>query len=345
MRTEQVQQLNKTDWEMIDQIRAYGKATRGDLVEATGMSWATISTTISQLGKKNLVIGDNGKNQRRGGTITVNPDTGLFLGISIEESSLRPAVMDFDFKQFPLQVNQVPTGKDLSDFIKNARALLFACLEEISPKSLLGIGFSYPGFVNRPNGVLLQSPIVPEITGVPINEVLDSEQRAKLDGAPLVVESDIHCVTLAEKLVGERKSGMRLADPLVCVMTDDYLRAGLAIGDEVYRGANGKAGWLEIERLSVEDDKKFGQYLGKTLAPALSLLNPEMTVLYGWRNENFDQWDLDFRFALKDALQFQSRISLDLGASRLYPDSAAIGAALMAYQSLRSRSSSKTWKK
>jgi predicted NBD/HSP70 family sugar kinase len=105
-------------------------------------------------------------------------------------------------------------------------------------RPVCGIGVSVPGPVE--DNRVKQPPIMPGWDGYPVDAVL-----ADRFGAPVLVDNDANLMAL-----GEHRARHRGETALVVVKVSTGIGAGLVLGGEVYRGADGGAGDIGHIRLA-----------------------------------------------------------------------------------------------
>jgi predicted NBD/HSP70 family sugar kinase len=97
----------------------------------------------------------------------------------------------------------------------------------------MGIGVAVPGAVDFSTGVSLYAPQHPNWKNVAVTERFE-----KTFGVPCFVDHSFNCSALSEQLFGLGKG----IQNYICVLIGTGVAAGIVLGGEVYRGANGLAG-------------------------------------------------------------------------------------------------------
>jgi predicted NBD/HSP70 family sugar kinase len=103
----------------------------------------------------------------------------------------------------------------------------------VQPSTLMGIGVAVPGAVDFFTGVSLYAPQHPNWKNVAVREKFEGTF-----GVPCFVDHSFNCFALSERLFGLGKG----LQSYVCVLIGTGVAAGIVLGGEVYRGANGLAG-------------------------------------------------------------------------------------------------------
>jgi predicted NBD/HSP70 family sugar kinase len=97
----------------------------------------------------------------------------------------------------------------------------------------MGIGVAVPGAVDFSTGISLYAPQHPNWKNVALKERFE-----RTFGVPCYVDHSFNCFALSEQLFGLGKG----LQSFICVLIGTGVAAGIVLGGEVYRGANGLAG-------------------------------------------------------------------------------------------------------
>jgi predicted NBD/HSP70 family sugar kinase len=219
--------------------RLGGAATRPDLVEAGGLSPATVSILVSEL----LVAGVLAAGPRRasgGGRppaeVALNPAFGVLVGIDVAETYVHA-------RSFDLALRPVAEWRSADGPGPDAEALIATCARVVrelralpgtGPDArLLGVGVSVPGLVDPAVGSVLASPGRRTFV-VPLGPRLATEL-----GLPVVhVDNPLRASVLAELWLGAGRE----VDDLAVLTLGTGVGAGLAVAGAVRRGAHQLAG-------------------------------------------------------------------------------------------------------
>jgi len=113
--------------------------------------------------------------------------------------------------------------KGLQDFLDSDRAkAIVASTSEVS-----GIGIGVAGLLDRKKGIVMQSPNIPAINGLPLREKFEKEFSL-----PVVIENDANIYAYGEKWVGAGKD----FDNFVLLTLGTGLGGGLVYKGELYEG-------------------------------------------------------------------------------------------------------------
>ena len=177
-------------------------ATRGDIIEATGLNPASVSQALRLLLNRGTVL-KVGEKQSNGGrpshVLSLNPEAGYFAAVDLEGRRIRFALSNFigdvrcrweeDFEQGrPLPVDKLTSG--VSRVLED--------LNDVQRSRLIALGVSYPGLLDQ-EGRLTAFNLgwhkFPFLT----------ELRGALD-MPVFAEHDKHSCVLAERWLGSAQN-------------------------------------------------------------------------------------------------------------------------------------------
>lgn len=263
---------------VIDVLRRYGAASRGDLIRLTGLSRTTITSVVGDLGALGLVTESPGRERApRSGrgrpTMRLRLDSaaGVVLGIDFGHDTLRAAVADLSGSVLAERAVACDVA-DRDAALRAAGESAGALLAEAGAgrEALLGVGIAVTGPLNRHLPVARSSRLLPRWL-----ENMAPDDFASLLGAPAVVDNDANLAAFAEHCIGVAKG----IDDMVYVTIGDGIGAGLVLGGRPYAGAGGMAG--ELGHVQVDPDGSLCRCgnrgcLGTVAAagPLLDLLRP-----------------------------------------------------------------------
>lgn len=229
---------------VIEAIRRFGGLTQVELVGATGLSAATVSSIVKELLAAGLVdTRTTIRTGRRAQLVRLASRTGLVAGVLIGHRQLRVALGDVAHDIVAEQVLPLPDEHRVDTSLDRA-ALLVVELAERAGASLdevLAIGVGLPAPVEPGTGMITVPGIMRGWDGIHIVHVM-SKRLAK----PVVVENDANLGALAESRFGAAR-GYR--DSLY-VRASYGIGAGIVISGQVHHGFAGTAG--EIGHVQVD---------------------------------------------------------------------------------------------
>ncbi|GAA4156861.1 ROK family protein [Actinomadura keratinilytica] len=243
-------------------IRTGRASTRADLVRLSGFARSTVAQRLDALLEAGLIVpaGDAGSTGGRPPeTFAFNRHAGVLLGADIGGSHTRVAVTDLaaDVLAETEADLDVADGPDaVLSWVTEAFARLLARVGR-ETADVRGVGVGVPGPVDG-TGRLVSPPIMPDWDGVSVPERVS---RALFKGAaeemgedvPVVVDRDVNIMAL-----GEQKAGGHDHADMVVVKIGIGIGAGLIVGGEIYRGAQGAAGDLGHLRRGTDEPCRCG---------------------------------------------------------------------------------------
>lgn len=231
---------------VLQTLRLEGSLTQVELATVTGLSPASISTLVRELGDEGSVsLRPSIRNGRRATLVSLPGRQGMLAAVAIGDRDLRVAVAGPDGEILEHSRLPLPFQHEPDETLTRAATLVSDLHTEIGrPVSdLLAVGVSMQAPVDSVSGQVGSESVLPRWSGVPIAK----ELRARLR-APVRLDNDANMAAL-----GEIRSGV-----LGGVVNGCYIRAsqgvgaGLVVGGEVYRGTSGTAG--EIGHVTLDEN-------------------------------------------------------------------------------------------
>lgn len=235
--------------EVLNLIRSGRAATRGDVLEATGLSRMTVAQRIDALLRAGLVV-ENGPDRATGGRrpmrLEFNSGHSFVLVATVDTRHTWTAVTDLEGKvlledRVDVAVADGPE-RTLQAITASARELMERA--GVTPGSVSGFGISVPGPVDPETGRPSQPPIMPGWDAYPIPDHLGDEFSV-----PVLVANDADAAALGEHSVGFPDSRA-----LCLVKVSTGIGTGIIIDGKVYRGVDGGAGDIGHVRLAHHTD-------------------------------------------------------------------------------------------
>jgi predicted NBD/HSP70 family sugar kinase len=235
-----LRQMNRL--RVIEMLYRQPGSSRTDLARWTGLSRATVSTLVEELGDAGVVEereGPNGEGPRRTGRppilLSLVPGAAFAVGLDFGHQHIRVAICDLSGEVVaedwsPAEVDHAP-----SESLDLAHELVGASLRGagIAPDRLLGVGMGLAAPIYRATGEIAADSILPGWHGIRPA----AEMQARL-GVPVELENDANVGALGEKVFGAARG----VDDLVYVRVSAGIGAGLILGGRPYRGFRGVAG-------------------------------------------------------------------------------------------------------
>lgn len=232
-------------------IRHFGSLTRADILRSTGLARSTVASRIEALEEAGLITTEGAVVNGRGRPaerFTFNRSGGVFLIAHAGATGAQVAATDLDGailwrRQVPVAVTELNPGQWLGRISTDFRAALDATGH--APTAVRGIGLALPGPVDFDARTLVRPPILSGWDGYPLADWFTADYSA-----PVIVENDVNAMAL-----GEHHAQYRDEQALVMLKLATGVGAGIIIGGQIYRGADGAAGDIgHIQLTGGEED-------------------------------------------------------------------------------------------
>lgn len=262
--------LESAAYRTVEVLRLYGRLSRTNVAEKIGYSPSKMTSVVNNLIEQGVLeeIGEGvSSGGRRARVMDFNPNYGHIVIASVESSQMDVALVDFRGnvrvrRMMPLEPDQTPQAvlSLISQFIYERIDKL-----NIPAAKICGFGLTTPLPINLNTGVLLDSPELPAWSGYQI----DSHMRELFPYSVVVIEKDANAMALGEL----RRGAAHKNASLLYLKFGEYIRSGLIMHGQIYRGASGRAGdMLNIPR---GDTSRFAQ----SLADIIAFMDPDVVIL------------------------------------------------------------------
>ena len=231
-------------------IRHGHVATRGEILDVTGLSRMTVAQRIDALLASGLVIeGPMGEptGGRRPRSLRFNAEHAVVVVAAVDTTHARVALTDLsgriiDHVDVEVAVEDGP-ARTLDTIVAAMRDLLARA--DVPLSRVCGTGISVPGPIDPESGRPSQPPIMPGWDGYPIADHL----QGALPGVPVLAANDADAAAF-----GEYTAGFSDAWALCLVKVSTGIGTGIVIDGAAYRGADGGAGDIGHVRLRDQTD-------------------------------------------------------------------------------------------
>ncbi len=226
---------------IVDVLRRGGAATRAQLMDATGLSRATISSLVGEMRAQGLVSERKPAEAVRFGrpptAIVLNRSAGLAIGVDVGVRHVAVAVGDLSRRVLADRWVALPHGHKASDGVRTVlRSIEETLLEaEADPRQIVGAAISIAGPIAPDTGRMM----APGVLGGWNGPELAAEVARRWD-IPVAVENDANLGALGEWVWG----GARGGKTLLYIKIASRVGLGIVVDGEIYHGAQGCAGEL-----------------------------------------------------------------------------------------------------
>ena len=248
---EALRELNRL--RVIDALRQRGTASRSEIARHTGLSRTTVTTLVSDLQTRGLVVeqpfgesqGSEAQGRGRPPTLLrLDPSVGAVVGMHFDHRHLRVAVADLSSTVLAERWQRLDVDHAATSALDAAADLVEVVLEEagIERSRVVGAGVALSGPVDR-DGTVGSTVILPGWEG--LNAIDELTRRLEL---PVSVDNDANLGALAEVSFG---AGRGMSD-VIYVMVASGVGAGIVLDGRLHRGVTGLAGELGHVRVRAE---------------------------------------------------------------------------------------------
>lgn len=223
---------------VIDTVKTYGGLTQVELIDATGLSAATVSTIVKELTVGGVLeTRPTSRSGRRAQLVTIAPATGLVAGVHIAARHIRVELGDFAHTNHGSTMLPIPFDQPADTGMDRITLLLADMLDSAgrSISDLAGVGIAVPAPVDVSTGTISVPGLMPGWEGEDLAKVITTRL-----GAPAWVDNDANLGALAEAALGAARNH---ADSL-WVKASDGIGAGVILGRRLHRGFAGVSGEL-----------------------------------------------------------------------------------------------------
>jgi predicted NBD/HSP70 family sugar kinase len=216
-------------------VRAVGSLTQAEIVRATGLSAATVSTIVRELQASALVVVTPTAKGRRAQSVSLSQLSGLAIGIEMGQAHLRGAICDMGYRERIEESIDFDIAQPPEEGLRTVVWLVRKLLEQarMDRNQVRGIGVSVPGPLDPITGGVRSVTLVPRWQGVNVAEELSSRM-----GLPVQLITDVNAAALGELACGASLSTAEM----VYIRLSTSVEAALVIRGEVYTGSSGLAG-------------------------------------------------------------------------------------------------------
>jgi len=235
---------------LLDLFRSRSGWTRQQLLEITGVSRTTLYDRLDVLFQEGLVYSAGSVPQ----TDAASPARGrpsellrfddrgkVVLVIDSGQVHANVCVADLNGKLLRMRSLRLVIDTDPAGYLDTIFAAAGELLDAATGESLVGVALGIPGPVDAATGALGPSTTMPRWQSFPIVETIRSHWPV-----PVVIENDAHAFALGEA------STAGSTESILAIKYSTGIGAGIVVGGDVLRGADGAAGDIGHVRLSAD---------------------------------------------------------------------------------------------
>lgn len=229
---------------VLNAVKRFGGLTQVELIEATGLSAATVSTIVKQLASSgNVKVEPTSRSGRRATLVSLALSAGLAAAVDIGPRELRIVLSNLGNESVAEQTMPLPFEHRVDTTLDRVALLIVDMLEQVGGRlaDLVGIGVGIPAPIDPQGGTVSVPGLMRDWDQENIAEVMSRRL-----GRPVYVDKAANLGALGEALHGAARG---FADAIF-VLASHSVSAGIVLGGRVHRGFAGTAG--EIGHVQVD---------------------------------------------------------------------------------------------
>ncbi|GLY30201.1 sugar kinase [Kineosporia sp. NBRC 101731] len=224
--------------------------TRSEVMTRTGLSRTTVNQRLDQLLQARLIAPAGEDSPTRGRPATrfgFNAARGVLLVADLGATGMRAAVCDLNgvIASESQQRIDITEGPDRIIGLVGEHFTRLLAETGNTPHDVHGIGMSVPGPVDFSRGVVVNPPIMTGWDGYDIRGWF-----ARSYGCPVLVDKDVNAMAF-----GEYRRNFPTTGHLLMLKLGTGIGAGVVVGGQIYRGADGAAGDIGHSQMTQPDDE------------------------------------------------------------------------------------------
>ena len=227
-------------------IRDLGPIARTEIVNKTGLSKSTVSIHTKKLLDMGLIIESEDENNSVGRNrkmLNFAKENGFIIGIDLGATSLSTALCNLDAEIIDIKNIDVLVNSGPEIIMNHIYKFIEELLKEnnLSKKSIFGIGMGVPGPVEFSKGIPVSPPIMPGWHLYPLKEVLQEKYNC-----PAFIDNDVNVMAVGEEHAGIANN----VSNFIFVKIGTGIGAGIVCNGKLYRGdkgCSGDIGHIEID--------------------------------------------------------------------------------------------------
>jgi N-acetylglucosamine repressor len=213
--------------------------SRADISSILGLSKPAVSSLVDELIQENLIMEIGfGMSTESGGKrpimLKLNDHAGIIVALDINERWFSIALTSLSIEEIVSYRQEITINKDyrmtFEEIVEHIRRIIAEAQDMGYHQPVLACGVSLKGLVNTKEGTLQYSSSIPVWTDIPVRDYLSESL-----GIPVFIENNARAITIAELM--SPKSSPSEDSVLVCVNINLGIGTGVAIRNEIYRGA------------------------------------------------------------------------------------------------------------
>ncbi|MCK5283837.1 MAG: ROK family protein [Nanoarchaeota archaeon] len=236
--------------DILEVVRRYGPVTRTEISRITKYNIVTVSNYVNNYIKKDLVV-EKGLDISSGGRkptlVELNSRNCFVIGIDIGPEHIIAILTDLSLNMIT-KVRKIRPKETMEDVVSKSIELIYEVIEksQIEAKKIKGLGIGISGIIDAKAGTVRDTDPQRGRTAASYISIKNLIEREF--GIPTFIGND---ATVAA--FGEKRIGLDAEIENVLYMFSD-VGCGIIIKGEIYAGAGGSAGEVQLNVGRGEDD-------------------------------------------------------------------------------------------
>lgn len=229
---------------IIDALTTRGSLTQAEIARITGLAASTVSNIVSDLISLKLIERKESLGGPHGQRIALVPTAGLVIGIEFGHRHLTIAIANLAHEVVAEKRIDRPLNQQWADDLAFLNKMINKTVEEagISREDLLVAGLALPAPIDLQARRISSAEVMTGWAGI---DAVDVTEEAL--GMPVYLDNDANLGAIGEQIWGAAQG----IDDLVYLKLSDGIGAGLVLGGNLYRGADGSAG--EVGHTTIDE--------------------------------------------------------------------------------------------
>ncbi|MBW8349461.1 ROK family transcriptional regulator [Bacillus sp. IITD106] len=233
--------LNRTI--ILNKIRRDGPISRAQIAKETKLTPPTVSSLVSELIEKELVV-ESEQGESIGGRkptlLVINSNRFYIIGLDVGAKKIRAILIDLAGKTIDKTQTLISAPISKDDLLVLIKRTISDLTNAHDTKEIIGIGVGMHGAVDVEKGTSLFAPGL-NLRDIPIKKSLEMEYEV-----PVIVDNDVRAMAFGEYWFTDEKKD----ENIVTVNIGNGVGAGIVLNGKIFHGKSDLAG--EIGHMTID---------------------------------------------------------------------------------------------
>ncbi|MDO5049881.1 MAG: ROK family transcriptional regulator [Actinomycetaceae bacterium] len=229
---------------VLDALASGGDLTQAQISRETALAASTVSNIVNALVKDGVVERKQNLGGPHGQLIGIVPAPGTVVGIDLGKRHLRVCLSNLAHEIIAEAGTDLPSDHGVQDDLNTIDKALDKVTKEagIERSDIRSIGLAIPAPIDLNQRRITSSQVMPTWSGIDIPELFQEHF-----GIDTFVDNDANLGAIGERVWGAAHG----FDDITYIKVADGIGAGIILGGQIYRGADGSAG--EIGHITIDE--------------------------------------------------------------------------------------------